>query len=43
MASRPGFSPTEKALMLLSKETEGGLFMTGMFICMHFCHGDEAA
>ena len=36
VTSRDGFSPTDKALMLLSRETEGGLFMTGMCICMPF-------
>ena len=33
VTSRDGFTPTDKALMLLSRETEGGLFMTGMCIC----------
>ena len=50
MTSRAGFSPTEKALMLLSRETEGGLFMTAINVLpciiniMHafYSYADEA-
>ena len=35
MTSRAGLSPTEKALMLLSRETEGGLFMTGIVVTVY--------
>ena len=34
VTSRDGFTLADKALMPLSRETEGGLFMTGMCICM---------
>ena len=40
VTSRDVFTLADKALMPLSRETEGGLFMTGMCICMQ-C-GDEA-
>lgn len=31
---RQGFTPAEKELMLLSRETREGLRITGMYICL---------
>ena len=39
VTSRDGFTLADKALMLLSRETDGGLLMTGMRICMQCVMG----
>ena len=43
MQERQGFTPAEKELMLLSRETREGLRITGMYICiaalLKFMHG----